>query len=396
MQDALGEPPYLERLKAAVAAPATERELRQHEGVRALVDALKAAGVDPFSKPLLVANRDPELSPDTLAILELPEHADALRRLEAYLRAVHLRKDQKVEPEKLLQLMERFGPIDWRLPEALALYWSAEAVRLFGDDALSSANADRILFHELVSLYRRGRLFFAPPTEDEGPVWVGAPNFTFLERIVELHTEITERHKGAEWQSPTEEGFRNFLRETVVYLYLHQDLKRANKYLKMLFKRGGESKADLDTFVHQRIKKLLDGGITHPQACNLIRGEFFQSLLWESLGEMDRAAGHHDYARRFYKIYEATHGERSKLPEQRQLWLDALRQAFYTFREYQIGQLRLRYPRQIKELEEQRKRIQEAERKRREERRRQEGEERRSGEAPPRPRAATSSKANRP
>jgi len=368
MQAALGEPPYLEPVKAMAAAPESEKELLTDAAVRDLAGALKKAGVDPFSQPLLVANRGPELPPKARAILELPDHAEAAARLEAFLRAAYLRKRERLEPAKLLGLMERFGPIDWRLPEAMALYWSAESVRLYGDDVLNSANADRMLFHDLVRLYRRGRLFFEPPTPEEGPAWVGAPNFAFLERIIKLHTEIADRHKSADWRPPTEEGFLNFLREAIVSLYLHNDLKRANDYLKMLIERGGEPKMNLDTFVVRRLKSLMTG-VTYEQATNLIRGYFHRGIFWASLGDSDQGAGNDGLAILLYKKYESEHqSERFRLPPQRQLWMDALRQATLTFRASQMARLRELYPRQVGQIEEERKRLREKRKKPEEER----------------------------
>jgi hypothetical protein len=98
MQEALGRPPYLERLEAIAAAPRSERELRRDTPVAALLDALKAAGVEATKQPLAVANRSSDLPQAALDILNIPANAEAFARLEAFLRAAVLRDRLKLEP----------------------------------------------------------------------------------------------------------------------------------------------------------------------------------------------------------------------------------------------------------------------------------------------------------
>lgn len=354
MQEALGRPPYLERLKAMAAAPPTESDLLAEPTVRALVKALKDAGVDPFANPLAVPNRGPTLPPAAQTVLKDNADADALARLDAYLRAVYLRDTLKLDVKRMIRLMG-FGPIDWRLPDALALYWSSISVEIFGADVFSAANADRMVFHALVTLYRRGHLRFEPATDDEAATWIAAPEFGFLHAIIRLHEDIVQRNAKTEWEEPTLEGFRNFLREAILDLYTHNDIKRANYYLKKLIELGGESPKSLDEYVYQRFNKLLEA-MTTEQALNLVRGYLFRSLLRASVGDTDRAVGEENMARFLYNKYKS--GRVSPrildtIPPLRQLWLDALRQALIqgSFRAFQLDELRRLYPTDVKAIE---------------------------------------------
>ena len=369
MQDALGKPPYLDRLKAIAAAPKKETELLADPAVRALVDALRAANADPFLRPLDVANRSPNLPPAAIGLMDAPDHspargalAEAAARLEAYLRAVHLREDLRLEPDRMVKLMD-FGPIDWRLPEAHALYWSARSVELFGGDAFAAANADRVMFHSLVSLYRRGRLRFEPPAGDQPATWIAAPNFAFLDRIVKLHEEIAERNKNTDWAEPTREGYYNFLRDAVLNLFVHNDQKTANVYLKKLITAGGEPQMTLEQFVFRRFHDVLQG-ITFEQASSLISGFCYRSLFWSSVGDLDQGKGQERLARLLYKKYADEHTSKLfKLPPLRELWLAALREAIRSFRPFQIEELRRLYTNDVNAVEEELKK-REAERQR--------------------------------
>ncbi|HUT35714.1 MAG TPA: hypothetical protein VNE39_19655 [Planctomycetota bacterium] len=363
MQEALGRPPYLERLKAMAAAPATERDLLRNPAVHALVDALRQAGVDPFAKPLDVANRAATLPPKALGLLNDTDRADAVGALEIYLRATHLRDVLRLDAGRMIRLMD-FGPIDWRIPDAHALYWAAMSVEVFGADVFAVANSDRMLFHALTELYRRGRLQFEPGTDEEPDTWVAAPNFGFLDAIVRLHEQIVERHKGSDYAEPTRDGYLNFLRDAVLNLYIHNDLKTATRYLKRLVELGGEPEMPLEDFVHQRYAKLVEG-MTTEQALNLIRGFLFRSLMFASLSDTDRAVGEENLARFLYAKYSQQNlAPRIMIPPLRVLWLDALRQAIYSFRKFQVDELRRLYPTDVKAIEDEMKRLEEEAKKR--------------------------------
>ncbi|HPD14873.1 MAG TPA: hypothetical protein PLE19_07985 [Planctomycetota bacterium] len=361
-EQALGKPPYLDRLKAMAAAPPTERELLNDPAVRVLVDALRAAGVNPFSKPLEIANRAAELPAPVLALLNDPANADAAGRLEAYLRAANLRDRLKLDTGRMIRLMD-FGPIDWRLPDAHSLYWAGRSVEIFGTDAFAAANSDRMLFHSLSELYRRGRLRFEAGNDEEPDTWVAAPNFGFIESIIRLHQEIVARHAKSDWAEPTREGYLNFLRDVVVNLYVHNDVKNAARYFKMLLDLGGETPVPLQEFVYSRYTKLLEA-MTTEQALNLIRGFLFRSLMWASLGDNDQAAGEDNLARYVYNKYREERVSpriRAQIPPLRTLWLDALREALRSFRRFQVDELRRLYPTDVKAIEDEFKKLAEEE-----------------------------------
>ncbi len=478
MQRVLGPPPHFQRLEALANAPRSRQDLLADPSIRDLVAKLENAGIDPFDRPLQVANKDPDLPEPVLDILGDPAVAPAVERLENFLRARYLREvlklepggnelaigdvlswqrfcasmvnagkspeptllkriwnrlgeearealakgaegqfiepriktallDQinsilsspgihrkedfalrtppeakrvlEMEPEKvttqqllvlnrlalevnypeliaprglMLRLMKNCGPIDWRLPDALAMYWTARGLETVGVDPIEAANTDRILFHSLVELYRRGTLYFTPPDKEQGGVWVGAPNFGFVDHIIKLHRQIVERYKNTNWGEPTREGYLNFLRDVVLQLYLHADPQRANRYLKMLIAAGGEPEMSLEDYIFKRYREMMKG-MTYEQAINMIHGYCFQGHFWAALGDTDRARGHEGLARLLYRKYGEMRGSRFQLPPFRKIWLDALKLALKSLRPFQVENLRRIYPRTIEQLESQ-------------------------------------------
>ena len=371
MQEALGRPPYLERLKAIAAAPQSETDLLRDPDVRALVGALRAAGVAPFAKPLVVANRAPDLPAAALALLNDPANAGAAARLEAFLRATHLRGKLALDPARMVKLTEQLGPIDWRLPDALSLYWVGRSVELFGADIMAAANSDRMLFHSVVELYRRGTLRFEPGTDEEAPTWIAAPNFGFIGPLVRLHEEIARRNIGNPYETPTREAYLNFLRDAVLNLFLRGDTKSATEYFKRLVAASGEPDGPVADFADQRLKKMVEA-MTVQQAMNFARGYFFRSLMSASVGNTDQAVGEENLARFIYEKYRSGHSSpRFQIPLLRELWTDALRDiirggAEGDFRKFQVDELRRLYSTDVKKIEDELKRRAEEEQKKRE------------------------------
>lgn len=251
----------------------------------------------------------------------------------------------------MLRLMKSYGPVDWRLPDALAMYWTWRSLELVGRDPFEAANSDRILFHSLVELYRRGTLYFVPPDSNQAGVWVGAPNFGFVDHIIKLHKQIVERNKGTNWAEPTREGYFNFLRDVTLQLYLHADPQKANHYLKLLIHDGGEPEMPLNDFILRRYREMMKS-MTREQAINMVHGFCFQSHFWASMGDTAQARGYENLARLLYRKYsEERASPRLRLPPFGDLWRDALKLALRTLRAFQVENLRRIYPRSIKQIE---------------------------------------------
>ena len=60
-----------------------------------------------------------------MTLLTDEQYADARDRLLDALRSHVLRTDYHMDLDWMLQLMEKYGPIDWRSPYAMALYWAS-------------------------------------------------------------------------------------------------------------------------------------------------------------------------------------------------------------------------------------------------------------------------------
>jgi len=272
----------------------------------------------------------------------------------------------RIVPEAglMLRLTRWYGPIDWRLPDAHALYWASAGRDVLGLSVEKAANTDRVIFHALASLYRRGRLRFVPATKGRPALWMGSPHFAFIPSVIEIYEETLRRYPDN--QDPIKDGYLNFLRQVTVDFFVHNDLRSSLKYFNMLKERGGE-RGSLENFV---VKRTIDDMKTAPRehVRNMIQALLYRSLLNASLGDMDTATGFENLSRLLHTRYNAEHADRLTLPPLREIWKRALRDALRTFPTWQIDKLRELFPKEVKEAEEELRK--EAERRQRERRER--------------------------
>jgi hypothetical protein len=86
--------------------------------------------------------------------------------LIAWLQKKVLREVYKLETEHMLNVVEEFGPVDWRSVDAHALYWVTRGIVAGGetinDFRNDKANTVRIMFFCLRNLFLRNRIVFEP------------------------------------------------------------------------------------------------------------------------------------------------------------------------------------------------------------------------------------------
>ena len=308
-QRILGEPPHLPILKRIAAAPKTRSELLADPAVRSLAERLREADpkLDPFDEPLAVITRgrdiarvDAEgqaassLSPAVLAILE--EGSPGVAQLDAYLRAQFLRKKLRLEPNDMIDIMDRLGPIDWRMPDAHALYWAERAIERFPDEADRTVNIARNSFHALVTFYQRGRLTFVPREDLNKSVWLTSRHFDFVDKVVDKAEAIANEYIEAGGTDPIRDGFCNFLREIILDLYIYGTAEgeganrhaRAVKYWKRLRKYGQDSEDTFAAFIQRRLGERFKTG-TIEQTTGLVQGFLYRAIVAASLADYDLA-----------------------------------------------------------------------------------------------------------
>jgi hypothetical protein len=177
-----------------------------------------------------------------------PELSDSLARLLPFLRAKVLLEDYNMDPMFMVEVMQRYGPADWRDANSHALYWSAlgieKAPHIRGTKNLDYINTKRGVLHALQSMVDTGNLSYNPLN----PVGMQVdlmPNPEFLDAYGKALDEAIAEGKSGEFgenidTSLYESGHENYLQKAVMLAYLYGDEQDARRYYQQLRERYGD------------------------------------------------------------------------------------------------------------------------------------------------------------
>ena len=173
-----------------------------------------------------------------------PQYKDAWKMLISTFRKQVLKDEYNMDPQLMYEYTRDVGPLDWRHPQAHALYWSRRGGnvgkgRLKADDIYKVLNTDRVQLQSLQALARTGRISYDPFAQE---IPGRFPDPRFIDSIIGdnqrsgLWSELYKKHyfvRGA--GSDTFNTFlRNFLGSAVREWYRQGELDRAQALLDKL------------------------------------------------------------------------------------------------------------------------------------------------------------------
>ncbi|MCZ6837562.1 MAG: hypothetical protein O7G85_17435 [Planctomycetota bacterium] len=230
---------------------------------RALRDQSGYAKILGWDKQIL------EQAPIFAAFEEIVTNLDHQKQgniLMNYLRKKILKDEYNMDPQIMYELTRDLGPIDWRHPQAHALYWAwlgskKGEGRVREEDVYHSLNTDRLVAQAMQGLARSGRISYDPfsnqlPGRFPEPRWIDTIDKTF-ERLYIKYNDT----RGGGGESFI--GFiENFLSYAVREWYRageHEKAKKLYARLDSLFGRGARIKnnkyaRDLDVFVREQTR----------------------------------------------------------------------------------------------------------------------------------------------
>lgn len=149
-----------------------------------------------------------------------PQTPEALQRVEL------LREKFRMDPAVMKKADDLYGPLEWRLPEASAIYWAMVGLEKSNEKDLITLR--RVIYQCLQLSVMRGKIVVARPdgTLGFGPDLnkIGLANDGYMRMLA----EETEK------KSVVERAHKNFLRESVYLLYTHNRIVEADRWLKAL------------------------------------------------------------------------------------------------------------------------------------------------------------------
>jgi hypothetical protein len=211
-----------------------------------------------------------------------------------------LREKYKMDPAIMKEADTAYGPFDWRLPEASAMYWAHVGLKNSSNKDLTTLR--RVIYQCSHMLVMRGRIIL----ERQDGSYVFGPDLNKIAQANEGYEKMLAEEK--EKPIVVERAQRNFIRECVYLLYSHNRVAEANKWMTVLKQKYPDA-VPRDETVEQFALKRLAANITdidQKRTVLLLDGLFqqhFENLL---IDEDDRAAGLLLMARQIHEYYQSS------------------------------------------------------------------------------------------
>lgn len=234
-------------------------------------------------------NWDELLNPQT------PEARERVRLLE---------EKYKMDPVFMKKVDEKYGPLEWRLPESSAIYWASLGLEMSKGQKLRKdefVQLRRVIFQSMQLAFMRGRLIYPGNNTSQ---FVYGPNLEIVKQTSDAYLEQAELEP--EMRDNILTAHRNFLGAAVYHLFTHNRKAAANEwfaYLKKLYPKALPpnlaTAEDLSLF---RIGE--DVGETDPNRVKtIILGAFETAFINYAIGEDDVAVNHELFAKKVWTRY---------------------------------------------------------------------------------------------
>jgi hypothetical protein len=232
---------------------------------------------------------------------------------DARARAALLRNKYKMDPQFMKEVDDQYGPLEWRLPEAHAIYWGAMGLKaaklnptkIKQDDLITLR---RVIYQSMQLSFQRGRLVSNPFDKQ----FEFGPNLPIIPKVSAAYEQAAQEDEPN--RDHILRAHRNFLRDAIYFLYEANHLSEAAQWFKYL----GEKYPDkpildgkpnsfpknltLDDYVIGRIAEDVSE-TSRDRIKAAIEGLLVQSYMSLAIDEDERYVGFRHMAERTHAIY---------------------------------------------------------------------------------------------
>ena len=221
----------------------------------------------------------------------------------------------KMDPVLMKNVDAEYGPLEWRLPEAHAIYWASEGLDRATNNLSKVKKEDlielrRVIYQCMLLDWQRGRLIENPFT---GGIELG-PNLDIVPKVNDIYLQMYAEETEPNQRDGILKAHRNFLRQAVYSLYMYNRMADAAKWFKYLAEKYPDKTIiDGDMNSYPRNVTLDQYAIaciqvdvnetSHDRVIAAIQGLLLQSYQSLILDEDDRAAGYKNLARKVREVY---------------------------------------------------------------------------------------------
>jgi len=272
-------------------APATREDLLADTAVADLVDRSRDRDID-LTRPDVILS-DSMWNDELKGTLSDVDFVPARQTLTAYAKAARLRADLKLDPRKMLLVDREYGPFDWRLPQAHAVYWLAEN-KTYAEYLAEGHKPDHMIRLAMHAAFQNGRLIHNAASG----LFMTTNNLAIAGKIHDFYDYALEHR----YSERLDQLHREFLEEAIGVLYSYNHPKAARTLFRHYEKdyMTPETHVPFEQFVVQQMSQLL-GSTTSGDVRSIVNAALTQAYVWLATGDPRRASG---YVRTAYLMWQ--------------------------------------------------------------------------------------------
>jgi hypothetical protein len=203
-----------------------------------------ARHVRPELRTSELLKNDPDADPLTARRTKLvrdPKLEEPLERLLAVVRSNVLRSRYRFDLDAMLELMDQYGPLDWRNAFSHALYWADRGDRASrGHENINindQMNNARFVFLALQNLTLKGRITLRPDFDDPFSSYIElTPDTRYIPYLYEAYMRLGKEHFGDD---------PRYKEGTPGPVYLRGFITNMRDWVQLLYLEGGEKNVEL-------------------------------------------------------------------------------------------------------------------------------------------------------
>ena len=239
---------------------------------------------------------------------------------EAKKRAALLRDKYKMDPREMKAVEQVYGPMEWRLPESHAIYWASLGLKRSKKKELIVLR--RVIYQSMHIAVMRGRLISLEPI-------VFGPDLSKVERANAAYERLID--EDAEMRHAIKIAHKNFLKEVVYLLYIHNRLAEAAQRFKELIEKYPDAIPSGQTLEEYALAKIT-GNVTdptHDRTQAILEGILAKHYFYMALDDDEQSEAYERMARNVWMFYTDTIRKREKplaLPPLQEMKAEVVRQ----------------------------------------------------------------------
>jgi hypothetical protein len=229
--------------------------------------------------------------------------------------ALVLREKYKIDPVFVQKVDAEWGPLDWRLPEAHAIYWASVGLERAQEHPENVTSNDlpqlrRVVYQSMQQAFRHGRYIASP----FGQAYTLGPNLDLVSKVDESYKKEYAEEPNAGQRDSMQRARRYFLGNAVYFLYVQNRVAEAAKWYRYLseefpndtlFDRDTNSfprNVTLDEYVMARVQADI-GDTSQERTSADVQGLLTRAYIALATGQDSSYAGYKLLAGKVYEHY---------------------------------------------------------------------------------------------